>query len=587
MTRKSLTVAILMFLSFGSAHAQWEGSLKADGAWNFKQNNTENADFKLKYTGKKFYIGADLYIGHGFQPSSQITSILDVKKEQSEYYKGESKTMNPRNYKTGIDLDFGYVFNPADVLSASLGYGFSGKDDYSNLETERYNGLSRDPIMGTQIDTAYFNSHKITGKIAYSHKFAKRSDARLDISLTEVIGVNADVNRRITSGAFYPNPKNYATYSNLNDFNTRLSASYDDVFKFEKSQLKLKAGLDYISNQDLDGYSAQTMVNGQWRDSTEYKQSYFYNSHATEPYVNLTYSIGKFDFIVKERGQIYWHAMLDKLDEKKRKEDIVGLFDKFDFRNLLAAGIAYRINERHRLAMDYARTISRPDYKKLCPTLMIGGSEGEYIIGNPDLLPEITDKINIGYSYTKGIFVTTLDVNYRSRRNTAEKVIDLEKSKDITDPGVKTIYTWINNKMQDSYGAKLDLKMNGQDVKAEIWAGFNYDIYGNNEKANKEDFNYELGTSIDVFLNETTKLSSSLVYISAKQSAYSLKGEDVLANIRFSKTLRKGLDLYAELKDIVDKEVYEETWNADFNYMKVSSTTPMHRAILIGLNFSF
>ncbi|MCQ2152848.1 MAG: outer membrane beta-barrel family protein, partial [Bacteroidales bacterium] len=253
----------------------------------------------------------------------------------------------------------------------------------------------------------------------------------------------------------------------------------------------------------------------------------------------------------------------------------------------LAAGINYNINDRHRLALDYGRTIARPDYKKLCPTLMIGDSEGEYFIGNPELLPEITDKINFGYRYAEGIFVTKLDINYRNKRNTAEKVIDLEKSKDITDPNVKTLYTWINNKRQDSFGTKLDLKMDGKTIKADIWAGFNYDIYGNKEKTTKKDFNFEVGTNIDVFLNETTKLSSSLVYISAKQSAYNLKGENVLANLRFSKTLIKGLDLYAELKDIVDKDIYEETWNADMNYLKTSSTTPMHRAVLIGINYAF
>ena len=587
MKKEVAVIFIFAFLSTFTAFAQWEGSLKANGGWNFSQSNTEDADFRLKYSGEKFYIGTSVYVGHGLQPSLQTTSILDAKKEQSEYYKGESKMTKPRNYKTGVSIDFGYVFDPVNVLSASIGYGFSGKDEYSDLETERYNGLSRDAIKGTQIDTAFFNSHNITGRINYSHKFESRPDARLDITLSNMTGINADVKRRITSGAFYSNPKNYVTYSNLNDFNTSLSASYDDVFKFERSQLKLKAGLDYISNQDLDGYSAETLVNGQWRDSTEYRQSYFYNSHSTEPYVNLTWSIGKFDFFVKERMQIYWHAMLDKLEEKKKPEDLVGLFDKFDFQNLLAAGANYNINECNRLSLDYGRTISRPDYKKLCPTLMIGNSEGEYIIGNPELMPEITDKINLGYTYTKGIFVTNFDINYRNKRNTAEKVIDLERSKDITDPGVKTIYTWINNKRQDSFGTKLDLKMNGRDVKAEIWAGFNYDIYGNNEKTTKEDFNYELGTSINVFLNETTKLSSNLVYISARQSAYNLKGEDVLANIRFSKTLLKGLDLYAELKDIVDKDVYEETWNADLNYLKVSFTTPMHRSVLVGINYVF
>ena len=587
MRKRAVILAASVALCSVPAHAQWSGALKADGAWNLGRNNSENIDFDLKYSGSKFYAGAGLTLDHSFLPSVQTTSILDVKKEQSEYYKGECKTINPRNYKAGVNIDFGYFFNPSDVLSATVSYGFSGKDEHSSLETERYNGLSREAIQGTQIDTVSAGSHNITGKINYSHKFENRPDARLEISVSETTGMNADAKRRITSGAFYSKPRNYATFSCLNDFDTRLSASYDDVFRFSGSLLKLKAGLDYISNQDLDGYSAETMVNGHWRDSTDYRQSYFYNSHSTEPYVNLTCSVGRFDFSVKERVQIYWHAMLDKLDERKSREDIVGLFDKFDFQNLLAASVTWRIDDRNRLALNYGRAISRPDYKKLCPTLTIGNSEGEYFIGNSELKPEVTDKINLGYTYTKGIFVTSLDLNYRDRRNTAEKVIDLEKSKDITDPVVKTVYTWINNKRQDSFGARLDLKMNGRDVKAEIWAGFNYDIYGNDKTVSKEDFNYELGTSVNVFLNETTKLSSSLVYISAKQSAYNLKGEDVVAGIRFSKTLLKGLDLYAELKDIVDKDRYEETWNADFNYIKVSSTSQMRRAALLGINYTF
>mgnify|MGYP003319169240 CR=1 FL=1 len=585
---KKIIAVVFILASLGSfpAFAQWEGSLKADGGWNFKRSNNENVDFKLKYTGEKFHIGTNLYAGHNFLPSTQTTSILDSKKEESEYYKGEHKDKNPRKYNTGAGIDFGYVFNPNDVLSAGLGYRFSGTDENSLLQTERYN-IDRSTLKGIQKDTAYVKSHKMNARIAYNHKFDSRPDARLEVSVSGFIGLNAEANRRVTSGNFYSKPKNYATYSSLNDFNTTVSASYDDIFRFEKSSLKLKAGLDYISNQDLDGYYAETFVNGHWKDSTDYRQSYFYNSHSTEPYVNLSCSVGKFDFFVKERVQVYWHGMLDKLEDKKKLEDIKGLFDKYDVKNLLNAGITYRISDSHRLTLDYGRSISRPDYKKLCPTLMIGNSEGEYFIGNTELLPEITDKINFGYSYAKGIFVTKLDINYRNKRNTAEKVMDLEKPKDITDPGVKTIYTWINNKRQDSFGSRLDLKMNGREVKAEIWAGFNYDIYGNNEKTTKEDFNYEIGTSINVFLNETTRLSSSLAYISAKQSAYNLKGEDVLANLRFSKTFAKGLELYLELKDIADKDVYEETWNADLNYLKVSSTTPMHRSVLIGINYAF
>lgn len=582
-----ITITILLLFNFISAFAQLSGSVKADGAWNFLKSNNESAELKLKYAGKNYYIGSGLDLGHSFLPSSQITSILDAKKEQNEYFKGENKNTDPRKVKAGAGLDFGYLFAPDRVLDAGVSYSFSGTEEKSLLNTERYNSNGDDILQGVQNDTNYVVSHNVKFAMAYRQGFASRPESRLEVSLSNVTNMAADANRRVTSGNFYSKPKNYATYSSINDFDSNLSVSYDDVFRFGNSNLKMKTGLDLVSGQDIDVYAAETLVGGQWRDSTQYKQSYFYNALATEPYVNLNYSVGKFEIFVKERVQIYRHAMLDKLDNIKQPGDVATLFDRFDTRNLLSAGFTYKITTAHRMTVDYGRSISRPDYKKLCPTLMIGKSEGEYFVGNPALLPEITDKVNFSYTYTKGIFVTKLDVNYRNKKNTAEKVIDLEKSMDVTDPSVKTIYTWVNSKRQGSLGSKLDLKMNGKDVKAEIWAAFNYDTYWKNDKVDKNDFNYEIGTVVDVFLNEKTKLSSSLAYISAKQSAYNMKGEDVLASLRCTTIIIKGLELYAEIKDIVDKDIYEETWNADMNYMKVVSTKPMHRAALLGIKYVF
>lgn len=584
-TRIIATILLLFGLST-MAFAQLSGNVSADGAFNFRKSNNENADLKLKYTGKNYYVGTGLDFGHNFLPSTQVTTIMDAKKEKDEYYKGENKTIDPRKFKAGAGLNFGYKFDPANVMDASVSYSFNGTDEKSTLNTERYNNSSTH-LEGTQKDTTYIKNHIFKFNASYKHNFDSRPGAQLGVTLSNATNSKADANRRVTSGNFYSKAKNYATYSDLNDFKSNLSVFYDDKFDFSRSKLKIKAGLDINTGQDIDGYSAETFVGGAWRDSTQYKQSYFYTSLAAEPYVNLTYTVGKFDFFIRERVQVYWHAMMDKLDEIKQPGDVKSLFDRVDPQNLLDAGFTYNINQMHKLTLDYGRSISRPDYKKLCPTLMIGKSEGEYFIGNIDLKPELTDKVNFCYTYTKGIFVTKVDVNYRDKKNTAEKVIDLEKSKDITDPTVKTLYTWVNSKRQNSFGTRLNLKIDGQHVKTQMWAGFNYDTYWKDAKVDKRDFNYEIGTTVDVFLNEVTKLSSSLSYISAKQSAYNLKGEDILASLRLTTYLYKGLELFAEFKDIVDKDIYEETWNKDMNYLKVVSTKPMHRAALLGLKYTF
>lgn len=581
-----LAVLLLCFV-FTPAHAQWSGSVKADGAWNFLKSNNEGADLDLKYTGKKFYVGTGFNIGHSFHPSDETTMILDAKKEKDQFYKGENKTIDPRKITAGAKLNFGYNFQPNKILDASLSYGFTGSEEKSLLQTERLNYGSTDMTEGTQKDTNYVMSHNIRFGASYKHGFASRPEGKLVVSLFNATNLRSDANRRVAYGSFYSKDKNYATYSSINDFNSGVSASYEDAFHFKRSDLKMKTGIDIVANQDVDLYFAETNVNGQWRDSTQYRQSYLYSALDFEPYVNLTYTVGKFDFFIKERVQIYKHAMMDKLENVKKPEDIRGLFNRTDPQNLLDVGVTCRINDFHRITIDYGRTIARPDYKKLCPTLMIDKSEGEYTIGNPDLLPEITDKVNLAYVYTKGIFVTRFDINYADKQNTAEKVIDLERFKDITDPTVKTLKTWINNKRQNSLGAKLDLKVDAKSVKADIWAGFNFDTYWKNRAVDKHDFNYQIGTVVDVYINSTTILSSSLVYISAKRSAYNLKGEDIIANLRFSKIIIKGLELYAELRDIVDKDIYEETWNADGNYLKVVSKRPMHRAALLGLKYVF
>lgn len=125
-----------MLLNFTSASAQWSGSVRTDGAWNFKQSNNENVDFKLKYNGRKFHVASGIYAGHNFLPSTQTTSILDAKKEQNEYYKGENKEMSPLKFNAGAGIDFGYIFNPLNVLDASLSYGFSAKQSAYNLKGE-------------------------------------------------------------------------------------------------------------------------------------------------------------------------------------------------------------------------------------------------------------------------------------------------------------------------------------------------------------------------------------------------------------------------------------------------------------------
>ena len=270
MRRAVLLVIGITFLSLVPTAAQWSGSVKADGAWNFKQSNSENLDFKLKYSGKKFYVGSNVYFGHSYLPSVKTTTILDAKREKSEYYKGENNSIYPRKFNAGAKLDFAYSFNPDNVLNASLSYGYSGKDENSILQTERYNKSNASILNGTQNDTAYVRSHNVVFTASYNHRFASRPDARLGVIFSNMTKLDGERGRRITSGNFYPKQKNYATYSSINDFDSKLSAFYDDVFRFEKSNLKLKAGLGLELYAELKDIVDKDIYEETWNADMNY-----------------------------------------------------------------------------------------------------------------------------------------------------------------------------------------------------------------------------------------------------------------------------------------------------------------------------
>lgn len=582
-----LVALVCLLLSAGNIHAQWTGSLSTDGAYNFKQSNRENLSFNLKYNAEKFYVGTELGGAHNYLPTSEITEILDSKQEGGAYYKSEDKELCPRNWNIRGAVLFGYRFNERNTLDYTLNCVYKRKMDFPMLSTFRFAGQGKDTLEGEQLDSTANSSLAFDSRLQYIHKLASRPDAAFSITASGFESFAIEENTRITTGNFYSRNKYYRTGSSINDLDSKLNAAYGDLFRFKTSELKLDSGIDLSFANDIDLYGAETYVGGHWRDSTQYQQSYFYYAFTMEPYVHLKYSFGKLDISVKERVQFYNHCIMDKLDIKTGKDDSDYLFDIYDWKNLLGAGLAYRINDLHSLKFDYARSIVRPDYKKLCPTLMIGKSEGEYYIGNPELQPEITDKLGLEYTYRHRIFVTSLSFSFTDKENTAEKALETSVMQDALDPMVKTLYTWVNTKSQQSFSTRLNMLMNASDVVAQIWAAYNYDIYRTRADITKKDSNYELGTSVTASLNETVKLSAKLVYISAKASAFNSKGENVLANLRISKSFRNGLELYLEGQDLVDKDKYEETWDEALTYYKCITTKPMNRAVVLGLKYSF
>ena len=445
-------------------------------------------------------------------------------------------------------------------------------------------GKDRNYVSGTQLDTSAQNNSGVNVMLSYDHALNK-PDSKINVNVKASAAKTLEYNSRITDGDFYSKKKRYRTVGSINDLDTDISASFQDASFCNVPGLKFSAGIDVPMDIDLDLYGGENYVGGTWRDSTAMDQSYNYWALSIEPYVTAEYTIDKFVFGIKERVQWYSHALMDKLDEKADKPDDY-LLDKSDWKNMTGASIAYKLNEKHRFDADYSRSIVRPDYKKLCTTWTIGKSEGEYFTGNPDLLPESRDRMRLRYTYKNNIFVTTLTADYTNKRNTAEKVLEIiPDKKEATD--VRTLYTWANSQREDHAGVKLNMAADAAIIKIEMWAAFNYARFSYKVKAPKNEMNYELGLGATSMLNDRVKLCGDIEYLSPKESAFNSKGEDLIANLKLFWTVSKGFDIYAEILDIADKEMYEDTWNEELTYLKTTRTAPYHRAFALGLTYKF
>lgn len=569
----------LLLLPF-QIFAQWSGQVDASGSSNFQKGHKEDLGLKMQFDTTKFHVGFHVSGGHYYCPTTEIVGIYDAKNQKAAFSKFENKLCYNRNWYANAGVDLRFDLRPQDVLAVSLNYGYKGSNDSPLMRTWRY-GILGDSLTGGQIDTCGFLSHKLIPEISYVHTF-KKKDSKLSVIWNTDLEVTSDALQRTTKGDFYALQRTYTTLDVIDNLMSKVGVAYEDFSLGRVENLHIYTGLDFFSNNYLDVYDGSNFTENPLKDSILLKHSSTYNAFALEPFVNLSYSYKWLDVYVKERVQWYYHSL-----KNNYAVDPAEMYDlkKSEWQNILAAGLAFRINARHRLSLEYARTLERPDYQKLNTTLIIGKSEGEFFKGNPNLNPQSMNDISLKYSFTTEHFGTDLMLGYRYTKNKFEKILDLIP-KGLA--GVTTLRTWVNIKQQHTGMAELDLKVDYDAVKANMWFSVNMDkLYKVDNTVNKIEFNYEVGIDLLAKITPTLCLSSVVMYRSPKISTYNYKGEYIGANIKLTKTFLKSLDVSIELNDLVDKAFEEETWDAELTYYKRTIRSQNRCSILLGLSYRF
>lgn len=119
-----------------------------------------------------------------------------------------------------------------------------------------------------------------------------------------------------------------------------------------------------------------------------------------------------------------------------------------------SVNLSYRFSDAHQLRAAYGRTINRPEFRELAPTVYYDFDLGSSVMGNYDLKAADIQNFDIRYEW------------YPSRGETVSVALFYKKFSNPIEwtytvaGGTDLIYSYINAKGADNYGIEIDIRKN-------------------------------------------------------------------------------------------------------------------------------
>lgn len=606
--KKLAAISFLLLSALNLQAQKFSGSVEGAGAWNFQKNNDEKAALNLNYDAPKWYLHSSFGGGHNFLYDKEVMkaslnttgklSELNLDALSDDIVQGklsklqwEDAQTKQRKWNFSGDVDAGFRLGRSNLLSFNLGFLRKVSSDttltmHSKMipegKSSPYDVLTR---MGVQMQSRDILSNQYNAGVEFSHNF-HRFGRKLSLGLSTFMSFDIDNTSRVNSNIpktpeYFNKEVIFRAPSSLNDINFLFQAVYsDDEMFLGVPRLKGKACLMMAQNNDLDAYTREDYENNAFKKALNFDQLYSYSSLTLEPRLDLSYSIGAFDFNLDSKFHFYDHILYSSSGSEEEKTQEVG---KSMFYYKTNAGVCWSPSKRHNVTFNFSRNITHPEYEKISSIIKVTDTEGEYFKGNPNLMPQKTNSFFFKYTYRfRRVFELYASLNYKRTWDKAEKVVD-NKTEGIT------YYTYVNSGLQQTPSFRLDLKGSWEKFRFELYTQTNVEIisYKNIQKEGKTTFNWEMIADASYLFPKSWTLSVKGGYASPKETAFTSCDSYISTNVRLSKTFFDRLDVYLEGRDLADREVYEYNWNEALDYCKITCTTMGRRSVALGVKYKF
>ena len=526
----------------------------------------------INYNKKKWnvFFGAD--INHGKRPGMSFSSRKTISNDTTFYTESEGERNGQRHFwilRGGI----GYNLSEKDVINAEFNYGFFSSErtaiqdftewvvpgdrlnQYISNEAGRRSGNFYSFNVGYRHDFK-LKGHYLTADVSY------RSREGDDTSTNELIDAAGD----ISSGQINTEegPGN------------ELQLNLDYVLPVNENS-RIEAGYQsrIDDSSDATSLSVYNTENGEYELQPEYTNNTNYKRNIHSLYGIFASESEKFGYQLGLRGE-YTYRVINSLVYDQ--EFIIDRLDYFP-----TVHTSYKLPAEQQVMASYSRRIERPRGWWLEPFITW---EDAFNVrqGNPDLMPEYIDAMEIGYMKGLGEHSLTFEGYYRITSNKVERI--------------RSVFS-DNVMLERPENVGKDYALGGEMVlnlslfkwwKADISGNFyQYRLEGAVEKQvfNREIFNWNSRLSNTFRFGEGTRIQLNSRYNSRTVTAQGERGDYFTADIAVSQEfLNKSMTAIVQVRDIFGR-VIRDGFESGLDFYSYNESYNLAPRVAVTVNYRF
>lgn len=507
---------------------------------------------------------------------------------EADTYLNGIKTSSPSkgersyySYSYGARLTATYEINNQNNIEAGF---YAGKRSQFRKADIVYDQKRFVETTGELLNSLpYFNKNLrerkgdfIVSNIDYTHTFKHKGAITFSALYEKTILGGPTRNKNV-------NPENNSEV--FNDANMQEDNPLDGVrFKADytlpvgkKGKLETGYQYRYLLHKGNFIYSELNTSTGNWFIREEFSNQIRLTRHIHSLYSQFSNEIGRLNYSAGLR--------LEEVDRVLKDADVAKPY-RFERLNLFpTANLQYSLPQEFKIKAGYSRRISHTTSNMMNPFPARRHSE-VFEIGDPELLPEYIDVVEVGASKDFGNNSAFITFYYRNTENVINRVNNVYNDTILNR-------TFTNAGRAEAWGIE-----GGMDLKITSWwnlfVGGNlywYSIHGNvyNENVNTSSVNYLVNSNTTFKILPTLMLQLTLNYTSRTVTAQGIDSRFLVPGAILKKTISKGQGSISIQWQNIDLGILETNeqhiTTRGENYY--STTNYIQEVDIIRINFSY